>query len=141
LLSNHQEFKGLRKIHTKTLALLISAAFAGACSSMSVTKLVSEAQQKRIEIPATYETVTRTEKVVDENMEWPQVMCEVNMTRDNVRALQQALADKGYYKSRIDGIIGSITLNAARAYAVANSLPVGSNYIPMEVASKLGLDI
>lgn len=68
-------------------------------------------------------------------------MCEVNMTKSNVMALQKALADKGYYKAGIDGIIGHQTISAAQAYAMANNLPAGSNYIPMQVIKKLNLDI
>lgn len=109
--------------------------------TVKVTKLVAPAAEKRIAIPAEYDTVARNEKVTDERMEWHQVMCEVNMTRNNVIALQQALTDAGYYNSGIDGVIGGQTLNAARAYAAANNLPAGSNYIPMEVIKKLNVKI
>lgn len=109
--------------------------------TVTVTKLVAPASEQRIAIPAEYQAVTRTTKTADERMEWRQVMCEVNMTRDNVLALQKSLADKGYYKAGVDGIIGSQTLGAARAYALANSLPAGSNYVPMEVVESLGLKL
>ena len=106
-----------------------------------MTKLVSSAKENRIAIPAAYETVTRNEKVSDERMEWRRVMCEVNMTRSNVLALQKALADKGYYKASVDGIIGAQTLNAARSFAIDNKLPAGSNYVPIEVVEKLNLSL
>ncbi|MEN7342892.1 MAG: peptidoglycan-binding protein [Pseudomonadota bacterium] len=109
--------------------------------TVSVTKLVRPASERRIEIPATYDTVNRSVKTTDERMEWNQVMCEVNMTRDNVTALQGALQRAGYYKGPIDGIIGPQTLSAARGYAVAKNLPAGSNYISMEVIRDLGLKI
>lgn len=109
--------------------------------TVTVTRLVKPASERRIAIPAEYQTVTRTTKTLDEKMEWRQVLCEVNMTRDNVVALQQALADEGYYKAGIDGIIGNQTLSAARAYALARNLPAGSNYVPMEVVSSLGLNL
>ena len=96
---------------------------------------------RRVAIPAKYETVTRTTKTTDERMEWRQVMCEVNMTHDNVLALQKALADKGYYKAGLDGIIGNQTLSAARRYAVENNLPAGSNYVPVEVVKSLDLKL
>ena len=66
-------------------------------------------------------------------------MCEVNMTQSNVMALQRALADKGYYKAGIDGIIGGQTLSAARQFALDNNLPAGTNYVPIEVVEKLKL--
>jgi peptidoglycan hydrolase-like protein with peptidoglycan-binding domain len=106
-----------------------------------VTKLVSPASEKRIAVPAEYDMVTRTSKTTDESMEWRQVMCEVNMTRDNIMALQKALEDKGYYKAGVDGIIGSQTLSAARAYALSNKLPAGSNYVPIEVVESLNLSL
>lgn len=108
---------------------------------VTVTRLVSPASERRTAIPAEYQTVTRTNKTADERMEWRQVMCEVNLTRDNVLALQRALADEGYYKAGIDGIIGNQTLGAARAYALAKNLPAGSNYVPMEVVDSLGLKL
>jgi peptidoglycan hydrolase-like protein with peptidoglycan-binding domain len=55
--------------------------------------------------------------------------------------LQNALADKGYYKAGVDGIIGAQTLSAARAFAIDNTLPAGSNYVPIEVVKKLNLDL
>jgi peptidoglycan hydrolase-like protein with peptidoglycan-binding domain len=109
--------------------------------SLSVTKLVVPAQENRIAIPAAYETVTRSTKASEERLEWRQVLCEVNMTRSNVTALQRALADKGYYKAGVDGIIGRQTLDAAKAFALDNNLPAGSNYVPIEVVEKLNLDL
>ncbi len=109
--------------------------------TVTVTREVRPASERRIVIPAEYQAVTRTTKTSDEKMEWREVLCEVNMTRDNVLALQQALADEGYYKARIDGIIGNQTLGAARSYALARNLPAGSNYVPMEVVKSLGLNL
>lgn len=109
--------------------------------TVAVTKLVQPAKEKRIAIPAAYETVTRNEKVSDESMEWRQVMCEVNMTQANVMALQRALADKGYYKASVDGVIGGQTLSAARAFALDNDLPAGTNYVPIEVVESLNLSL
>ena len=108
---------------------------------IKVTKLLSPAQERRIVIPAEFDTVTKTSKVTNELMEWRQVVCEVNMTRENVLALQRSLADKGYYKAGIDGVIGRQTLSAARSYALANKLPAGSNYVPIEVVKSLGINL
>ena len=109
--------------------------------NVKVTKLVSPAKEQRIAIPAQYETVTRTNKVMDEGLEWRRVVCEVNMTRDNVRTLQQALADEGFYKAQVDGIIGGQTLDAARKYAIQKNLPAGSNYIAVEVVKSLNITL
>ena len=135
------EYKTVTKTVVKTPAATREVVIPAQYDTVSVTKLVSPAQEKRIAIPAEYQTVTRTNKASEESMEWRQVMCEVNMTRDNVLALQSALADKGYYKAGIDGIIGGQTLGAARKYALENNLPAGSNYVPMEVVKSLNIKL
>ncbi|MGB5334555.1 MAG: peptidoglycan-binding domain-containing protein [Woeseiaceae bacterium] len=135
------EYKTVTKTVVKQPATTREVVIPAKYDTVAVTKLVAPASEKRISIPAEYQMVTRTTKTTDETMEWRQVMCEVNMTRDNVLALQKALADKGYYKAGLDGIIGSQTLKAARAYALDKKLPAGSNYVPVEVVKNLGLDI
>ena len=135
------EYKTVTKTVVKHPATTREVAIPAQYDTVTVTKLVSPADEKRIAIPAEYQTVTRTTKVNDEKMEWRQVMCEVNMTQDNVRALQTALADKGYYKAGVDGIFGGQTLSAAQKYALDNKLPAGSNYIPMEVVESLDLSL
>lgn len=107
--------------------------------NVKVTKLLSPAQEQRIVVPAEYDTVTKTTKVSDESMEWRQVVCEVNMTRANILALQKSLADEGYYKAGLDGVIGGQTLAAARKYAIDKNLPAGSNYVPIEVVKSLNI--
>ncbi|MDH3511373.1 MAG: peptidoglycan-binding protein [Gammaproteobacteria bacterium] len=106
---------------------------------VKVTKLVSPAKQRRIDIPAEYGTVNKRSKVSEDQLEWRQVLCDVNMTSDNVRKLQATLNDRGYNAGPVDGKIGALTLNGANAFAKANGLPAGSNYIAIEVADKLGL--
>ena len=135
------EYKTVTKTVVKQPATTREVIIPAKYDTVAVTKLVAPASEKRISIPAEYQTVTRTNKTTEEKMEWRQVMCEVNMTRDNVLALQKALSDKGYYKAGLDGIIGGQTLSAARAYAVSKNLPVGSNYIPMEVVKSLDLTL
>lgn len=135
------EYKTVTKTVVKKPATAREVVIPAKYDTVTVTKLVSPASQNRISIPAEYETVTRTTKATDESMEWRQVMCEVNMTHDNVLALQKALADKGYYKAGLDGIIGGQTLVAARKYAIENNLPAGSNYVPVEVVKSLNLKL
>jgi len=135
------EYETVTKTVVKQPATTREVVIPAKYNTVSVTKLVAPASEKRISIPAEYQTVTRTNKATEEKMEWRQVMCEVNMTRDNVLALQKALADKGYYKAGLDGVIGGQTLSAARSYAVDKNLPAGSNYIPIEVVKSLDLNL
>jgi hypothetical protein len=135
------EYKTITKTVVKTPATTRQVTIPAQYETVSVKKLVSPATENRIEIPPTYETLVRNEKISGERMEWRRVMCEVNMTRSNVMALQRALADKGYYKAGVDGIIGAQTLTAARSFAIDNKLSAGSNYIPIEVVEKLNLSL
>lgn len=135
------EYKTVAKRVVKKPASTREVTIPAQYDTVKVTKLVEPASEKRVKVPAKYETVARTEKVTEEKMEWNQVMCEVNMTNANVMSLQRALADKGFYKNSVDGIMGSQTLSAARAYALANDLPAGSNYVAMDVIERLGIKI
>ena len=135
------EYKTVTKTVVKTPATTREVTIPAKYDTVQVTKLVSPAAEKRIAIPAEYQTVTRNKRVSDDRMEWRQVMCEVNMTRDNVMSLQKALSDKGYYNAGIDGIIGAQTLGAARKYALDKNLPAGSNYVPMEVVKSLQIKL
>jgi len=135
------EYKTVAKRIVKTPATTREVTIPAQYDTIKVTKLVSPASEKRVAIPASYDDVTRSELVAPEEMDWRQVVCEVNLTASNVRALQKALQDKGYYKAGIDGVFGNQTLKAAQSYAASNGLPAGTNYIPMDVIKKLGLDI
>ena len=109
--------------------------------TIEVQKIVTPAQQRRIEIPAEYADVTKRTQVGTDKMAWREVLCQVNMTGTNIRTLQMALRDKGYNPGPIDGGLGSETLKSANRYAKASGLPYGSNYIAIETAEKLGLQL
>ncbi|MEO0973498.1 MAG: peptidoglycan-binding domain-containing protein, partial [Pseudomonadota bacterium] len=108
--------------------------------TVTVTQLADAASERRIPIPAQYETVTRRVKVTEEGLQWREVVCEVNLNSTNVAALQRELQDAGRYNGPIDGIIGPMTLTAANSYARSEGLPVGTNYIAMEVIEDLNLN-
>lgn len=135
------EYKTVTKRIVKTPATTREITIPAQYDTVQVTKLVAPAAEKRIAIPATYDVVTRNEQASGEGMEWRQVMCEVNMTKSNVMALQRALETRGYYKASVDGVIGNQTLSAARKFAVDNNLPAGSNYVAVEVIKKLNLSL
>ncbi|MEM8983317.1 MAG: peptidoglycan-binding domain-containing protein [Pseudomonadota bacterium] len=109
--------------------------------TVDTTKLVRKAEQRRIAIPAEYTTVTKREKVTEEVLAWREVVCEVNLDRSGVTALQTALKDAGYYRGPVDGIIGPLTLSSANAYAKAKGLPTGTNYIAVDVTKDLGISL
>ena len=135
------EYKTVTRRVVKTPASTRTVTIPAEYAMVDVTKMVRPAQETRIDIPAEYANVTKTEKVTDSYLEWESVLCEVNMTKSNVTALQRALATAGHYKGPIDGIMGSQTLTAAKAYANAKRLPAGSNYIAMDVVKALKINI
>jgi len=90
-----------------------------------VRKLVSNASEKRSAIPAEYKTVSKRSKVSGESLEWRQVLCETNMTKDVAMRVQQALKDAGYNVGAVDGIPGGATLRAVEEYQRKKGLPTG----------------
>lgn len=114
--------------------------------TVETMKLVQPAAERRIPIPEQTETVTTTEKTSEEFLEWRPVLCEINMTPQNVSALQSALNKTGCCKCgsngktcTVDGIMGRCTLDAARCYANRKGLPSGDKYVTIEVVRALGL--
>ena len=108
---------------------------------VTVTKLVTPASQRQIEIPAEYRTVTKRELVSAAKMEWQTVMCDINATPSNIRALQTALQEKGYNVGGVDGRLGPTTFKAVNAYAKSLGIPSGRNYVPVDLLKKLDLNI
>lgn len=104
-------------------------------------KQVREAQEVRVPIPAQFKTVERVEKVNEERVEWRSVLCEINMTQQNVSQLQSALKSQGCYNCPVDGVMGTCTLRGAQCFARPRGLPYGSNFISIEVVRALGLNL
>lgn len=107
--------------------------------TVEVTELVTAAQEKRIAIPEEYGTVTRTEVVRQESLTWVPVLCQVNMTNQNVTQLQSALKKQGCYTCEVDGIMGPCTFRGAQCYTKRKGLPFGTNFVTLETISALGL--
>ena len=113
---------------------------------VSVTKLVQPASERRIPIKAEYTTVSRKNKTSDERTEWRPVLCEVNMTRENVSALQSSLNETGCCQCgpnrnecKVDGVMGQCTLKAAQCFAERKGFSSGDKYVTIDVIRALGL--
>ena len=100
-------------------------------------KLIEPPQERTVSVPATYETVSKRTKLTDEKLAWREVLCDVNMTTEVVRTIQDKLARSGHYGGRVDGLFGPKTIRAVNSYAKAKNLPVGTNYIATETAKAL----
>jgi len=106
-------------------------------TTVKVKKLIAPATEKRIKIPATYKTVTKRRMVADGYAKWVQVVCKANMGKPTIQRVQRALKDAGYYHGPIDGIWGSESKAATRAYQKAKGLPVAG--LTVETMNSLGL--
>ena len=93
---------------------------------------------RRVRVPAEYETVAVRELAAPAQLEWRSILCETNMTRDNIRAVQQALKARGFDPGPIDGVIGGLTMAAVNRYQRANDLPV-DRYLNIETIRHLGV--
>lgn len=107
--------------------------------TVKVRKLVTNATEKRSEIPAEYKTVAKRSKVGDESLEWRPVLCETNMTRDIVAQLQKALKQAGYNVGAVDGIVGGATMRAVDDYQRRQGLPTGG--LTLRTLESLGVKI
>ncbi len=106
-------------------------------TQVKVTTVVKPAEVKRIEIPAVYRDVTKREMVSPSQVVWKRVVCKSSITSNTIIELQKALKAEGLYKGPIDGIVGSQTRNAVKAYQRKNNLPVGG--ITYQTLKALGL--
>jgi peptidoglycan hydrolase-like protein with peptidoglycan-binding domain len=59
-------------------------------------------------------------------------------SQSDIKKVQEALRDKGYYKGQIDGILGPQTRAGIREYQKAEKLPV-TGHLDTETAGKLGV--
>ncbi len=107
--------------------------------TVKVRKLVADASEKRSAIPAKYKTVAKRTKVSNESLEWRQVLCETNMTKDIAKRVQQALKDQGYDVGVVDGIAGGATMRAVADYQRKKGLPTGG--LTIRTLESLGVGI
>lgn len=105
--------------------------------TVKVKKMVTPPQERKFEIPAEYQTVTKTEMVTDGRMEWREILCETNVSTDFVRRFQTALLNAGHNPGPIDGVIGSRTEAAMKAYQKEKGLAVGA--LTYETMKSLGV--
>ncbi|GAB5518373.1 MAG: hypothetical protein RhofKO_06240 [Rhodothermales bacterium] len=98
----------------------------------------SEGAVRRVTIPAEYEEVTEQKLVSEGQMQWVGVLCEINVTRDKIREIQQALRSAGAYSGSIDGVYGTGTATSIAAYQRTNGLSTGVG-LTLETLDRLGV--
>ncbi len=105
--------------------------------TVKVKKMVHPPETRRVPIPAEYETVVERKKVADARMEWRPILCETNTTPQVVQDIQRALKAAGYNPGPIDGVIGSATMQALKAFQRDKNLAEGQ--ITLETLKALGI--
>ncbi|MCK5726603.1 MAG: hypothetical protein KAH22_07245 [Thiotrichaceae bacterium] len=105
--------------------------------SIKVEKLATAAEVSRSSIAATTKTVEKRKKTTSERLEWRQVLCKTNMTKELNKKIQSALKEAGFYNGPVDGSIGRGTLNSVNKYQVENDLPRGG--LTIKVLEKLDI--
>lgn len=105
--------------------------------AVKVEKLATAAEVSRSVIPARTKTIEKRKKTSSERLEWRQVLCKTNMTKDLNKKIQSALKEAGYYNGPIDGSIGRGTLNSVNKYQADKDLPRGG--LTIKVLESLGV--
>ncbi|MFK7734127.1 MAG: peptidoglycan-binding protein [Pseudomonadales bacterium] len=135
------EYRTITRTVVDTPASTVPIEIPAVYKTVSSEQVATPAQKRKIDIPAKYATLDKRTKINDESLEWREVLCKVNLTSGVVQTMQSALSDAGYLRGSADGVLGPNTLRAANEYARANKLPSGSNYIAIETAKSLGVNL
>ena len=106
-------------------------------TTVKVQKLISPASERRAAIPATYKTITKKKMIADGYAKWVPIVCKSNMTDSTISRVQSALKSAGYYNGAVDGVWGSASKSATRAYQKAKGLPVAG--LSVATMESLGL--
>lgn len=135
------EYKTITKTVVATPATTKEVVIPATYKTVRVQTVVTPPQTRTTAIPAEYKTVSSRQKVTDEAMKWREVVCETNMTPTLAHAIQTKLRSAGYYKGPIDSLFGRMTMTASQRYSVANDLPVGRDYITLDMLKSLNITL
>lgn len=103
-----------------------------------VRRLVSEASESRISIPAVTTEVSKRIQISDSKLEWVPVLCETNTSAATIKRLQSALSDSGYDIGVISGELSQPTVQAIENYQRAHGMATGG--LTIELLNKLGVN-
>lgn len=107
----------------------------------TITKRVVKtgANERRVKIPAEFETVQKRVLVSKGAVQWMEVLCEVNVTQDNIRQIQSRLRKLGFYNGALDGVIGRGTMDSISNFQKSRGLVRAG--ITRETIKALGLSL
>lgn len=104
----------------------------------TVRRMVQPGGVQRIAVPAQLATTTVRELVQPASLEWRSVLCETNMTPENIRRVQAALLREGFNPGPLDGRLSRSTLAALNQYQRARNLPE-DQYLNLQTMRALGV--
>lgn len=116
----------IRKRVVKTPATIRTVKVPAQYKVIKVAKLSETPRTNRVEVPAEYQTIEKEIKVHEGRMEWQPVLCETNVTPDIVARVQRSLLRAGYDPGKIDGRLGTQTMQSLDSYQREKGLPVGN---------------
>lgn len=99
---------------------------------------VQPATEKRVAVPATYETVEQKVLVTPARQYCTQILCDVNATENKIVEVQKALQAAGFYSGPIDGVLGPVTMAGVTAYQQSKGM-AADGYLTMETVKALGI--
>lgn len=94
--------------------------------TIPVHELVAQEQTQVIEIPAVTKEMQLTQFDGPPRIVSLQALCNVDLTEQIVRDLQNSLRAKGYNPGPIDGKLGSMTISALEQFQADNGLGIGA---------------
>ena len=106
--------------------------------NITVTKEATPAAERRVKVPAKYATVTKRKLVKEGKLDWREILCDTNITRDRIGAIQRALLAEGHNPGKIDGVVGADTMRAVNAFQRQKGLPV-DEYLNIATVRALGV--
>ncbi len=107
--------------------------------TIDTKELVAEAQVVKTPIEEEYKTITKKQKISDEQIAWKRILCQTNMNKDVVKRIQEALNEKGYEAGEPDGLLGRGTKSAIDQFQRENNLATGG--ITYETLNALGIKL
>lgn len=133
------KYQTITKQVIKEKATIEKVAVPAEIKTIRMSKLVAPPSEKRIPIPARHQIVPKRSKVSDARLEWQQVLCETNTTRELVVQIQSALQKAGFNPGAADGALGNATMQAIDAYQRKHNLPHGG--LTLQTIEKLGIKV
>ena len=106
--------------------------------SKRIRRLVSEATESRIAIPAVTREISRKIQISDSKLEWVPVLCETNTSQATIKRLQSALSDSGYDIGVISGELSAPTVRAIENYQRDHGMATGG--LTIDLLKKLGVN-